>query len=453
MSACLKSSVFRVMSVSVVLAAVAGCATVYPERTMLRSVDQSAEYPVTVIGAAFTPSIEVDIKIEGKADGARMGAGVAMLECSPALAAGPLAPLVFVPCAVLAGVVVGTVGAIYAAPKADIETFQRASQREQGDAAQRLLADHARTYLNEVAAISPMGAAPGWVGPQSDAERPQYPLVAERGGSLLELSMQSIRYVGSGLEGDYVCLYMTARGRKIDAVTGRVIEEMSPGIAADCLTPVQWMEAGGERFRSALLEGYRVLAQLLVDNLYLVYRPAPRERHDGSSPGPVPKYALAPVSPRAPEMYLDLRVITRKARHIQGFGGSHFVDVDSLTPAFVWESFPRVFDEPAGGFSGITYDLRIYTSRLVWDGKFAEPATLVLERFGLSEPRFVPEVALQPCTRYFWTVRARFSLKGMQRVTEWAGAYHTAGGEVAPSRLYYFPFRTPEADGSDSCWR
>jgi hypothetical protein len=33
------------------------------------------------------------------------------------------------------------------------------------------------------------------------------------------------------------------------------------------------------------------------------------------------------------------------------------------------------------------------------------------------------EYKLDACEKYYWTLRARFSLDGNQRVTEWAGVY------------------------------
>jgi len=52
-------------------------------------------------------------------------------------------------------------------------------------------------------------------------------------------------------------------------------------------------------------------------------------------------------------------------------------------------------------------------------------------------------IALQPKTRYFWTMRARFELDGATRVTGW-GSNHYMGRDsmTAPSRFSY-RFRTP----------
>jgi hypothetical protein len=77
---------------------------------------------------------------------------------------------------------------------------------------------------------------------------------------------------------------------------------------------------------------------------------------------------------------------------------------------------------------------------------------LLHEWSGLVEPRLAVSTPLQPCSRYFWTVRARFTMNGVRRVTEWAGAYGAAGGEAFPSHEFYYPFRTPAAAGELDCW-
>ena len=88
----------------------------------------------------------------------------------------------------------------------------------------------------------------------------------------------------------------------------------------------------------------------------------------------------------------------------------------------------------------------------------------VVEQGDLVRTEFRPARPLQPCTYYFWTMRARFSVDGYPRVTEWAGAYNTGGltvepwwarrsyrpmlaGAAASEGAFYFPFRTPSAAG------
>ncbi len=113
-------------------------------------------------------------------------------------------------------------------------------------------------------------------------------------------------------------------------------------------------------------------------------------------------------------------------------GGPVFTDVDSLQPIFRWQSFPRQEDLKAdhegvlSRVTAVTYDLNILGK------KGYGPGELIYSRTGLPEPAHMVETPLEPSTRYFWTVRARFTLNGHLRVTEW--------GEQAGS---YYRFETP----------
>ncbi len=95
------------------------------------------------------------------------------------------------------------------------------------------------------------------------------------------------------------------------------------------------------------------------------------------------------------------------------------VEIDSLHPTLRWESFPRPQDRQAdkegimGRIRNVTYDLKI------WRDDNDYPVELIYTRQGLPEPSHKLESSLAACTQYFWTVRARFELKGHTRVLEW----------------------------------
>ena len=99
--------------------------------------------------------------------------------------------------------------------------------------------------------------------------------------------------------------------------------------------------------------------------------------------------------------------------------------LSDLQPNFRWEEWPRGFDIGPGKGSDqaqqIRYDLRIFDKEEV-----------VYERLGIVEARHRLEQPLEACQTYRWTVRARFVLNDVPRATEWAGAYNTLGGAVAP---------------------
>jgi len=100
--------------------------------------------------------------------------------------------------------------------------------------------------------------------------------------------------------------------------------------------------------------------------------------------------------------------------------------VDSLQPTFRWEPFPGTHQAYAWAGIGpfvvvdkesvrdVTYDLKI------WTVASGVPAELAYEREGLTEPSHHLERPLKPDTKYYWSVRARFSLDGKPRATEWS---------------------------------
>ena len=96
-----------------------------------------------------------------------------------------------------------------------------------------------------------------------------------------------------------------------------------------------------------------------------------------------------------------------------------FVEVDSLQPILRWESFPRPQDliEDKGEvlylMRNVTYDLKI------WSAKGDYFYAIIYSKQGLREPYYKLERPLEPCSKYFWTIRARFEIDCRIRVTEW----------------------------------
>ena len=124
----------------------------------------------------------------------------------------------------------------------------------------------------------------------------------------------------------------------------------------------------------------------------------------------LPVGCAPPVSGLRPE-YPEVRTTSR------------LVKVDSPTPVFRWEPFPRPQDREAdragvlNRISDVTYDLRI------WEAEEREkkylPAVLFYSREGLRKPWHKLERSLKLCTKYIWNIRARFKLDGQTRITDW----------------------------------
>lgn len=125
--------------------------------------------------------------------------------------------------------------------------------------------------------------------------------------------------------------------------------------------------------------------------------------------------------------------------------------LDTLRPTFRWEPFPRAadlveFDARAGGrMVTVSYELRLWKIGKEFSGspvapgsrtrseatadftyswrhecRDTDPGELVSTKQGLVTPEYTLEIPLQPNSRYFWTVRAHFTLDGKRRATEWS---------------------------------
>ena len=82
--------------------------------------------------------------------------------------------------------------------------------------------------------------------------------------------------------------------------------------------------------------------------------------------------------------------------------------VDSLQPTLRWEAFPIEGDSRP--IQDVTYELRIYDA----------VGEAVYEKTGLTAPSHRLTEPLHPAAEYVWTVRARHTLGGNPRVTQWS---------------------------------
>jgi hypothetical protein len=310
-------------------------------------------------------------------------------------------------------------------------------------------------------------------GPKTIDESPHYaPGQLRKFANALELGMQRFEFTGSGKKDSLPCMFMSARARLIDGASGQVVDELNYRHRAACYSAEDWLAEDGRRLTDAMLNGYRQLVENIVDEVLLIYHPAQSADNPVQTEprGPVPAFVLAPVDPPAPEMGIkwgNVFSFSKKRGGAQGFGGMQFRDVASLTPSFSWERVPpAIASEAGGGYSDLVYDLRVYSGGMSGLGAVA-PRNLVREINGLTDAAHRLEQSLEPCSWYFWTVRARFRLNGAVRSTEWGGAYKSLGGDIYPSysrrhgtsplvswpaTYLYYPFRTPDRDNSHACW-
>ena len=118
--------------------------------------------------------------------------------------------------------------------------------------------------------------------------------------------------------------------------------------------------------------------------------------------------------------------------------------IDTLRPTFRWERFPPLRHPLHPNVKAVTYELRLwkvgkefsrapqesgpwigtrhddYKYSWMYGCRDTDPGELVYSRQGIAQPEHTLETTLQPDSRYFWSVRAHFTLVGRRRATQWS---------------------------------
>jgi hypothetical protein len=231
--------------------------------------------------------------------------------------------------------------------------------------------------------------------------------------------------------------------------------------------------AAGDNIGFLMPRAADMVGREILEELVLVWHPVwtPGEESDWR----FTDFALEPLDP-SPSHGLSFRAAFSKARRI-GVNGLIVTPIATSRPAFRWSTLPSLLDrdpgDPVARRAGeIRYEFRLYSARrpktVLGTASLASlvvPERMLYERGDLTEPAIELPAPLEPCTSYFWTVRARFRLDGFPRVTEWTALHHAEFGIAAPwkarrsenSWASYDPllampaFSTPSSAGRKSC--
>lgn len=336
---------------------------------------------------------------------------------------------------------------------------------------QDVLRDTALDILREHG-VAPDAFVPDDSGPSWPDEKRSYPAAAKKGAEqVLELAIIRVRVLPH--EADTFILETQIRAALVDASSGvsvdsnLYIHRTVPARAAD------WLARGGIPVIEAVGEGVRETARTFVEDRWVLYT-APGV--DNAPFGGVYTYGLHPVSPeigRRPKLALKDLFNPPSASNTTWFGLG-FSPVETLQPEFRWETFPRPGDIAAAGsrerFARVRYELRIYSvqplPRTQSSLEYAPYHTtrMIYERKEIDAEAHRLATPLSPCTRYVWTVRARFVLDGRERWTEWSGSYFPDVLSPSESRQdpsprvirrhvdpkdMYFPFETRDSMGGN----
>jgi hypothetical protein len=209
-------------------------------------------------------------------------------------------------------------------------------------------------------------------------------------------------------------LVVSARTHLIQPINGAVTDVRDFFDRGPTLGLAEWTSEEGTRFREEVERGAQRLAeQILLD--YLLRYELPEQTLDSQNRGLFgPDYHIYVKGLRgiAPEerasiegRAFDTDVLNTFPLGIERAFPYLANRSDSLLPTFRWEA---VTGEHA------TYDLKVWRA-----GQYG-PDRIIYSREGLGQPFHRLEMPLEASTPYYWSVRARFSVGGKTRVTDWS---------------------------------
>ena len=438
-----------------------GCGPLYlttgSDAPYVRVRDRPAFGTIGVVAAQFAPEADIDLGRSqgtgsGAATGAAVGTGIWLMVALASLSSCILAPpgcgpalAPFLLGGTAAGAVIGASAAARAPATVTPEQARAAVSTALGRLdMQRALQSDITSYANLMSIAVVKSSYPG---PSVVEDRKSYVALKNNTiGNVLEIG---IIHVGMHPVGrNSSVLTMTARARLIQTSDDAAIHEAMYRFVSRPFTLAEWSENDAALFRQVLYRGYQELAEQTVDRLLLVYEPpGPREwggRFGHCVRGPIiPEYpkGISPFCARCAQEYFH---IDEQIDSTTRFSSAFFPKVDSLQPILRWGKFPAASDIEADdtkqmdALKDVIYDVRLYDAAsrfLIYDGTSLAPEHKVL-------------TPLSACKRYFWAVRARFSMSGQVRTTEWSGTYNTgytqcylSTGPAAPRS--YYGFSTP----------
>ena len=471
------------VAILTMLAFLNGCASQpLPPSTSPPTSDRAIPRDIVVVAARFQPEADIDLLLRSKGELAGSGAGAGALEGAGALMQGAggcggdpycgAAILLLLPVFMGVGAVIG---AVRDAPSAATEEIIESGQKAMRDGIARL--NLQRMIQNAITKeLADQGVAQNiaeeWdIGPATPDETLTYESVnPETKDAILEVSVLEFQFKKIRLPNDKKIRYLLSMRTRIKllAPTDRqVLDEMNYVHESGIHAATEWLSNNASLFVSSLEEAISNTSRTTVNEMFLLYYPNEATLEKSTEKQIVPEYVLKPIYP-LPTKSFDLRGAFVD-KYKTSWGGLEFVPVDSLTPTLSWETFPRPIDiTDTGGqadrFSDVQYEVLIYEAIPI--NPSYKPGQTIYHRTKLTEPAHQLERSLDPCRRYFWTVRASFKLDGWPRITEWTGAYaifkmakpweYRRGMRGSPlfhlnldSKQLSLPFRAPTGYGTD----
>ena len=416
---------------------------------------------IGLVSASFTPEIEIPKPIGTPESGALFGAGVGTLGglvVGTLVLTAALSSCIFAPpaCPAVAPYILGGAtagGAVGAAIGSADERTANAAGKFLGPVIEKqLVQDALRARVMAYAMQNGVGplAVIDDPRPSTPLGSPDYRHLSGKGIDtvlevrLLELNLKKMGILSDKYEPRTVARARVIRVKDKDQV---VLSDQTYGLRGEEAVLDTWGGDNGRRFQAWVKYAYATLAEYILIEMILGYEGLVGATGRG----------LRPENPelRVRALYC-IDCISSPSRHL-------FTEVDTLRPDFRWEPLvgaeQSADDKAPEKIQDVKYEIRLFTAQRTDRGFFGVmvPELLggpIYSRSGLVKPRHRIEKSLAPCTKYFWTVRARFRIDGQPRLTEWANLHGQPWqrrrstwdwyGRVVfrPPTDYYLPFQT-----------
>jgi len=392
----------RALVVALLASVQSACATLEPasyKPPVAEDVRASAATVEVVSMVAATddtpPRLDVPIgQGQEAAKGAATGAGAGFLAgVMVSAAGGPLGPVlapIVIPAFTIGGMAGGSAaGWSVAVPAKDAAAANAALSRSRSD----LSAEVARRIALRLPSVGKVAAAPDGTGTPD---------------LRIEVSVDRWGLAGGAGSDPLTGFFVRTSYRVVKGSDNTTVAEGNFVEGGPQRTVSEWTRDDAALLSGAVDATLSRVAEAIVDGTFLVH-------NFRVSTGGLPRGEVCGLKPIAPRPLYRFGPYESGPRH-----------VGSLTPRLVWESFPRrqdVEDDTANilaRVSDIRYDLRI------WTNEHGGPGDVVYERTGLAltaKDEAVDhemETPLAADSSYLWSVRARFTLDGKERVTRWA---------------------------------
>jgi len=415
---------------------VSGCATTTYVAN-ITDLQRAVLGKIRVTSTANTPILDLSKHPTTKGEAASRSAGNSLGECVRTVIFYPLCVAIVLP------IFAAGEAAFQKSPDDLSVTRYSLGASESINGASALLEDKVRTYASNFTDLQ-ISPATGWSDEDvKGGSTNEHELANNDLDVTLEVSLTRIESWAPP-SANRLYFKLTGSARLVSTETGDEILNRRFFAWSSGHRPADWVMDGGYNFNQALDRGYDILAQKMVDKIFLEEYILKEQEQigpfysynivrftgDGSAQVDhvyenLTRDTNARLEPKTwgPEMKLGCGLGTAPCKEF-----ATLEVVQWMRPTFSWGRYPqnlvylrkerysmrdsqiKAIDEKLRGIESVRYDLRINS----W------PDGIIIETTGLIETIYRPEQNLDSCRSYSWTVRARYINNGMLRSSGWS---------------------------------